>query len=260
MKIINDETLDWDLKFFMLLNNTSGSALSAIQAYSDDLDMEGFVQAIEDLYYYYGRPDQFRQALIHQLSEAEPIDLRTLETLQITNALIKRIIRSFPGANQNSDFLMSCLWSYINITESALVEYRNWLTATDKKFGLPSFTEWLTLTCELGRDVFEPMPTKSTKGSRTPVLFEATEASSLEKKFSTLCKLCFGEKHKFSDCKIFMAMDPDQRKLALMSHLGCYICTENGHTALKCQSKRSCQICQSSKHHELICKAEDESW
>ena len=74
------------------------------------------------------------------------------------------------------------------------------------------------------------------------------------------CTLCFTEKHKFSDCGLFMTMDPDQRKLALLRDSGCYICTEIGHSALKCHSNRLCQLCQSSKHHETICKAENDSW
>ena len=272
MKIINDETLDWTSKFFMLLNSTSGSALTTIQVYSDDLNMDGFIQAIEDLYYNYGRASKFREALLHQLFEVEPIDPRKPETLQKTNALIKRILRSFPGSDQNGDFLMSYLLSNINMTESARKEYRSWLTATDKQRGLPSFTRWLTITHEQSTDIlFAPMPTKSARSSRAPVLFEATDVPLLDDKFvamanqddqmSNHCVLCFDEKHKFSDCTVFMtSLDPDQRKLALLRHIGCYICTEMGHTALKCYSKRSCQICQSSKHHETICKAEDDSW
>ena len=161
---------------------------------------------------------------------------------------------------------MSYLLGSINMTESARKEYRNWLTATDKQRGLPSFTRWLTITHEQSTDLlFAPMPTKSTRTSRAPVLLEATNdkfvgSTNQDDQMSNRCKLCFCEKHKFSDCRVFMILDPDQRKLALLRHFGCYICTEIGHTASKCHLKRSCQICQSTKHHETICKAEDDSW
>ena len=108
----------------MLLNSTSGAALSTIQAYTEDLNMEGFVQAIEELYYKYGRPTQFRDALIRQLKEEDPIDPNKHETLQKTNALIKRILRTFTGSNsQLSQLSMTFLLESVKMTENAYSDF-----------------------------------------------------------------------------------------------------------------------------------------
>ena len=156
------------------------------------------------------------------------------------------------------------------MTEYAGKEYRIWLTATNKQRGLQSFTKWLTITHEQLTDhLLAPtgMNIKSARSSRPPVLMGTTDVPTMEDSheyqadpFAVRCKLCFTEKHKFSDCRQFMTMNPDQRKLALLRYSSCYICTDIGHTALKCHSNRLCQLCQSSKHHETICKADYDSW
>ena len=150
------------------------------------------------------------------------------------------------------------------MTELAGKEYRIWLTATNKQRGLQSFTQWLTITHEQSTALLSaPMHTKGARSSRPPVLMGTTDVPTNEYQadpFANRCTLCFIEKHKFSDCRQFMSMDPDQRKLALLRYSSCYICTDIGHTALKCNSNRLCQLCQSSKHHETICKADYDSW
>ena len=303
MKIINDETLDWGSKFYMLLNNVSGPALSTVQAYTDDLDMSGFVQALEDLYYLYGRTSHFRAALVRQLKQEAPIDCRKPETLQKINALLTRITRTFAGGN-GSELMWSFILPTINMTEEASKDYMTWLITTSKERGLASFTQWLTNAyAQCHEIIYDYKPTKNTRYSRPPVLMETIEdkvetppemelsskppvqetvnnkatikeelptedkcrdehatMANQTNQMANRCGLCFGEKHKFADCRMYMLFTPDQRKLYLLRNYGCYICTEVGHTASRCQSQRSCQSCQSARHHETICNAAEDSW
>ena len=74
------------------------------------------------------------------------------------------------------------------------------------------------------------------------------------------CDLCFDEKHKYANCRVFSFLTPDQRKLWLLTRNGCYACTEIGHSASTCKSQRKCLNCQSLRHHELICDAVANSW
>ena len=74
------------------------------------------------------------------------------------------------------------------------------------------------------------------------------------------CQLCFGDIHKFSDCRVYMNMTHDQRKLALLIRDGCFKCTGSGHIGSKCPIKMNCQKCQRPEHHETICEASSDSW
>ena len=89
-----------------------------------------------------------------------------------------------------------------------------------------------------------------------PVLMSTGQAKIMEKR----CQLCFGEPHKFANCRVFMNMTPDQRKIALLIRDGCFRCTGIGHIGSKCLSKMNCQKCQNSEHHETICEASLDSW
>ena len=300
IKIINDETLDWTSKFYLLLSSTSGAALNTIQSYTDDLDMAGFIQALEDLYYHYGQTSQFRDALIHQLMSEDPIDPKKTETLQRTNALIKRILRTFAGGNRNEtndQLTMSFFLESVKMTDDAKKEYRTYLTSTNQRKGLPSFTKWLSITYEQSMDVlFKQKHVRSARSVRPPVLMETPIINEIIEKEETSypgntevisnhqpngnttteeehvnlynqasqminrCALCFDDTHKYADCSVYMSMNPDQRKLALLRYHGCYTCTDVGHTSAKCNSHRSCQSCQSTKHHESICQAASDSW
>ena len=170
IKIINDETMDWTSKFFLLLKSTSGMALSTLQIYTDDLDMTGFVQAIEDLYYTYGRPENFKEALIHQLKHQEPINLKNPETFQNTNALIRRILKTF-SANETDVLSMSFIIESVKMTPEVLQDYKTWLIATNKKKDIPSFTEWLSISYAHAMDpMLKARHTEASRSSKPPVL------------------------------------------------------------------------------------------
>ena len=113
MKIINNKVLYWDAKFLFLMDNLSGCPLSTVQIYSDELTMQNFIQAIEDLWYTYGQPSKYRDALISELTHSEPVDLKRPETLKNTENLIVRIFRSF-GMESSMDFTETFQMEFIN--------------------------------------------------------------------------------------------------------------------------------------------------
>ena len=173
IKIINDETMDWTSKFFLLLNSTSGIALSTLQTYTDDMDMTSFVQALEDLYYTYGRPENFKEALIHQLKHQDPIDLKNPESFQTTNALIKRILRTY-SASGTDVLSMSFMIESVKMTPEVLQDYKTWLIVTNNKKNLPSFTQWLSISHDHAMDpMFKSRHAKASRSSRPPVLLES---------------------------------------------------------------------------------------
>ena len=73
MKIVNNDCLDFDGKFLALLSTVSDSPLALVQVYTEELTLVNFVHAIEALYYAYGEPTKFRDALIRQLINEDPI-------------------------------------------------------------------------------------------------------------------------------------------------------------------------------------------
>ena len=297
LKVINNDTMDFQTKFHFLLAHTAGAALRTVQIYTNDLDMANFVQALEDLYYTYGQPHQLRDALLHQLSEEDPVDVKKPESLQKISALIKRIQKTFAqeGIPQNSDVLSNgLLLEIVKMTEESKRDYKQWIINGQREKGLASFTQWINYMYEYSvTDTIKHKHVRSIKSSKPPVLMEAAiireepihdfnqepprdlqtnDQGSNElnepiiimanqaNQMADRCELCYDFKHKFADCRIYMTFTPDQRKLALLRHGACYTCTEVGHTASKCTSRRSCQGCQSNRHHETICNASEDSW
>ena len=291
MKIINDDSLDFDGKFHKLLGSTSGSPLAVVQAYTDELDLANFVQAIEALYYAYGEPTKFRDSLVRQLINDDPIDIKKPGTLVKTNALISRIFRAFGGEDAGNTVLsMSVIMNSVKMTPETATNFQTWLSAAMKEKNLKVLQQWLqwiytqnveevlsqrasqgfqagkrqpvlTNTMEPSKEVQETLVAQKSNPLKDGdlgevVLLNAGKAKMMENR----CPLCFNDSHRFADCRIYMYMTGDERKLTLMIREGCFCCTGIGHLASKCESRINCQKCQSPSHHESICEASSDSW
>ena len=303
IRIINNPSVDFDEKFLSLLATLGGAALSVAQSYSEVLDVSNFVKAIEDLYYSYGEPTKFRDTLLRQLMNEDPVDLKKPETLQKLRALIGKIFRAF-GGDSGGDHILSTsfVMETIKMTPETAMSYKAWLCSTRTRKNLKAFEQWLeweysqnmednlrqkaargyknlkrqpilNATLEVIEENNEPEnpPVLWTPGSNdmeetqaspkasmqdNTVLMSAGQAKIMEKR----CQLCFGDVHKFANCRVFMNMTPDQRKIALLIRDGCFRCTGVGHIGTKCMSKMNCQKCQNQEHHESICEASADSW
>ena len=148
MKTINNVSDDWDAKFFTLLNCTSGIALITVQAYNELLTMENFIQAIEDLYYSFGQPNMYRDALICHLSNEDYIDLRKPSSLMRVKCLITKLTRAFgtdvSACNSNEAKLSQTLiYRSIKMTEEAKASYQMFIMARQCKNDLSSLTAWI---------------------------------------------------------------------------------------------------------------------
>ena len=301
MKIINDDTLNIDGKFYQLLEYLGGAPLFVVEAYAEKLTITNFVNAIEALYYAYGEPTKFRDALLRQLMNEDPIDLKKPESLLRINALIKRVFRSFGGNTGKDDLLsMSFILEAIKMTPETAYAFHNWLGSNMRTKSLELLQRWLewmynqniselmrrrsvqcfknpkrqpilNQTLEIMKElpesdndiqipptpkIIEKTEPKAVKIMEEPVLMSTGQAKIMEKR----CQLCFGDIHRFSNCRVFMNMTPDQRKIALLIRDGCFRCTGIGHIGSKCMSKMNCQKCQNSEHHESICEASVDSW
>ena len=303
IRIINNNSSDFDEKFLALLDTLSGSPLAVVQSYTEKLDVCNFVKAIEDLYYAYGEDNKFRDALLRQLMNEEPVDVKRPETLLKLRALIGRVFRAFGGDTKGNHVLStSFVMESIRMTPEASLSYKAWLCSTRTKKSLKAFEEWLEW--EYSQDMEDVLKQKTSRGYKNlkrqpilnnalevmeeiqepekaqvlwtpessqvkeakdnseiarqddPVLMSTGQAKIMEKR----CQLCFGEPHKFANCRVFMNMTPDQRKIALLIRDGCFRCTGIGHIGSKCLSKMNCQKCQNSEHHETICEASLDSW
>ena len=302
MRIINDDSLDFDGKFHKLLGSTSGSPLAVVQAYTDELDLANFVQAIEALYYAYGEPTKFRDSLVRQLLNDDPIDIKKPGSLVKTNALISRIFRAFGGEDAGNTVLsMSVIMNSVKMTPETATNFQTWLSATMKEKNLKVLQQWLQWIYT--QNVEEVLSQRASQGFQTtrrqpvltnamepirevdetpmvpkdvaPVVTNEVERISLNERQSeevillnagkakmmeNRCPLCFNDAHRFADCRIYMYMTADERKLTLMIREGCFCCTGIGHLASKCDSRINCQKCQSPSHHETICEASSDSW
>ena len=175
LKAVNNTSDDFDAKFYTLLDCTSGIALNTVQAYTDELTIGNFVQAIEDLYYNYGRPNKYRNALTYQLLNDEYIDIKKPKTLQKVNALITKILRAFKTdvsdisgeAYINQTFISET----VKMTEESRQSYKTFLMAKDKENNLRSLTDWITYTYQdLVSESSKPRHFKGLKSSQPPVL------------------------------------------------------------------------------------------
>ena len=92
MRVINNETVNWDAKFAMLLESTQGIAHDVVSAYSEVYSMNNFIQACEILYYTYAHTAKFEDALLLKLFHAEKIDIRKPNTLMAVKVLITRLL------------------------------------------------------------------------------------------------------------------------------------------------------------------------
>ena len=267
IRIINNDTLDFDGKFHMLLHQTSGLALSLVQTYTDILSLGNFVQAIEKLYYSYGHSGKFREALVRKLINQEPIDINKPETLQNINNLISKVFRAV-GGQGNEVLTSSFIMSSIKMAPETAVSFRMWLSASMKEKSLKVLQQWLEHMSVI--DVVETLE-KPTHGSgsakRQPLLINFVDSSKLEEPYNRSmdyrCPICFDGYHDFAHCSIYMKLTPDQRKLTLWRYDYCFKCTAVRpivHIGPRCDCKMNCQECQSPDHHFTICKASVDPW
>ena len=165
MKIINNFALDFDGKFHMLLKATSDSAQAVVQIYTDELNLENFVLAIEALYYAYGEPTKFRDSLVKQLLNQDKIDMMKPDSCLKMSALISRVFRAFGELDpKDEEMAMSFIFSSIKMTQATTASFNTWLSVTMKEKNLKSLQYWLEWM--YSQEVSERMLQKSSKGLR----------------------------------------------------------------------------------------------
>ena len=163
MKIINNFALDFDGKFHMLLKATSDSALAVVQIYTDELNLENFVLAIEALYYAYGEPTKFRDSLVKQLLNQDKIDMMKPDSCLKMSALISRVFRAFGELDpKDEEMAMSFIFSSIKMTQATTASFNTWLSVTMKEKNLKSLQYWLEWM--YSQEVSERMLQNSSKG------------------------------------------------------------------------------------------------
>ena len=144
MKIVNNRVLNWDAKFLLLMDQVSGCPLATVQAYADKLTLENFVMAIEDLWYTYGQITSSQNFLAQKLLQAEPVNIKKLETLKNMEILITKI---FTGNIPDADTMAcSVTMSSINMTTETEQLFKNWLMMRQQKRSLKHFHQWLSST------------------------------------------------------------------------------------------------------------------
>ena len=264
--IINNNSLDFDKKFLALLDTLNGSPLALVQSYTDELDAFNFVRAIEDLYYTYGEPTKFINALVRQLINEDPIDIRNPESFLKIKALVTRICRTFDASN---DILsMSFILEAIDMTPETAIAFKTWLYSTREKKSLKVLLQWLDWMYQ--DSISENLLQKSAQGFKNvkhPPVLTKTVHPKYEEVLKARCQLCFGKIHDLEGCHVYMFMTPNQRKIALTIYGGCFLCTKkvhaihigsNGNFCERRNCWMPCQMCQSSEHHFSICEASDE--
>ena len=178
IKAINNVSDDWDAKFFTLLNSISGTALLTVQAYTGALTIENFIQALEDLYYNYGHPKKYRNALTYQLLHEERIDLKNPKSLQRINALITKVLRAFDtdmssGISKQAMLSQTFISECVKMTDEAKDSYRTWCMIKDEERNIQSLTNWLTYTYQdLVSEAMKSRHMKGIRSSKPPVLME----------------------------------------------------------------------------------------
>ena len=143
IRIINKRWLDFDVKCMMLMSNLAGTALYIVQSYFyEELNMQNFVSAIEALWYAYGEPTKFRNALLRQLINGDPVDMKKPDTLINAASLIRRIINAF-GSDEDDALALSCIMESLNITKETSSAYYMWLWISKHDHTLQNLLDWL---------------------------------------------------------------------------------------------------------------------
>ena len=268
IRIINNDSLDFDSKFLGLLDTLGGSPLAVVQSFTEELDAANFVRAIEALYYAYGEPTKFRNALIRQLINEDPLDMKNPESFLKINSLITRIYRAFEVDGDNQALSMSCILQSIRMTPETTLAYRTWLCSSMKEKSLEALQQWLEWMYQ--ENISENFFRKSAQGFRNvecPPIISNVVHTNFQELLKGRCRLCFEKMHKLEGCHIYMSMTPNQRKIALSIYRGCFRCTRIvsvvhiGSNCNFCEQRdcwRPCENCQSSDHHFSICEASDE--
>ena len=165
MKIVNNDNLDFDYKFMNLLETLGGSPLAVVQSFTEELNFQNFVKAIEALYYAYGEPTKFRDALLRQLINEEPIDIKKPESLLKTNALISKVFRTFGGeSGGNQHLATSFIMEAIKMTPGTATIFNDWLDASMREKNLKVLQQWLEWKYQ--HSVSENLLQKSAQGFR----------------------------------------------------------------------------------------------
>ena len=165
MKIVNNADLDFDYKFMNLLDTLGGSPLAVVQSFTEELNFQNFVKAIEALYYTYGEPTKFRDALLRQLINEEPIDIKKPESLLKINALISKVFRTFGGESGGNQLLAtSFIMEAIKMTPGTATIFNDWLDASMREKNLKVLQQWLEWKYQ--HSVSENLLQKSAQGFR----------------------------------------------------------------------------------------------
>ena len=100
--------------------------------------------AIEDLWYTYGQITSSQNFLAQKLLQAEPVNIKKLETLKNMEILITKI---FTGNIPDADTMAcSVTMSSINMTTETEQLFKNWLMMRQQKRSLKHLHQWLSST------------------------------------------------------------------------------------------------------------------
>ena len=162
----------------------------------------------------------------------------------------------------------SIVMKSIKMTSETSMIFQTWLCTTMKANDLKSLQQWLDWMYR--HSISENFKQKSVQSfknvERQPVLTEMVNTN-YEKLLKPRCKLCFNKIHEFERCHVYMAMTPNQRKIALTLYGGCFLCTKIVHSVHVGSSSNfcdrrncwmPCENCHSHEHHFSICEASNE--
>ena len=265
IRIINNQSLDFDEKFLGLLDFLDGSALAMAQVFTDELDAPNFVKALEALYYAYGDPTKLRDALLRQLMNEDPLDIRYPESFMNLSNLISQVVRAFGIDEADNESMLSVLIiQSVKMTSETALAFRTWLYSTMQKKNLKVLQEWLKWMHQ--HNISENL-LSSAQDVKCPPITANLVHTKQQILLKGRCQLCFEKLHALESCDIYMTMTPNQRKIALTIYRGCFRCTrivQAVHIGSNCNfcDRRDCgmpcEMCQSQEHHFSICEASDE--
>ena len=181
MRAVNNVTEGWDAKFTTLLTSTTGPAKHGVQGYSGNYTMQNFVQALESLYYSYGKPSQYRNSLLNQLTNDEYVDLKKPASLQKTNMIILKLLNEF---NLKDNEAYDWVWNSVRMSEEAKVSFKLYCVARGNDRNLQSLSDWMWLAYN---DLVESSSKSAKVGrsSKAPVLMKMLSGQSEEEMSST---------------------------------------------------------------------------
>ena len=181
MRAVNNASEDWDSKFTTLLTSTSGQALDGVLGYSGSYTMQNFIQALESLYYSYGKPRQYRNSLLNQLINDQYVNLNKPASVQRTNMIVLKLLNEF---NDLESYEFVC--NSIRMSEEAKASYKIYCVARQYERNLQTLSEWMTNTYnDLVESSSQGKSLKGGKPSKPPVLIKVLSSQSEEEASST---------------------------------------------------------------------------